>query len=432
MKWLPLMMLGAVFIYVGLYGLSEIPLPQRFQLSTDLTPTDDGYVVSYNPDVVVGDGVGTKLAAGTKATAPIGIQRGLIKWDLSSIDYTTITLATISLEVGATPSGYTYLGTVDVHKTDNLWLETSITWNNQPALGAYIGSLSGITNEGDMVQLEITSYVQNQLSTGTLSIILKHPSETVSASERADFFTKESVAHSVPTLHIEGGAEPTEAILTVRVSYDGTWVDATVYLTGPETRSGITSGIAGVTFTSLTPGTYIASASYLDDSDSEQVTLAAGDDKLVAILLFSIPAAPDKATLTVKISYDGAWVNGLASIDGPEQLSGTTQDGYGYTFSDITVGTYTVSGWYNGFSDSSVVTLSTGDVVIWSINLYGTPPPSNDWWEFLMDFVDKFRTPIFWCGVGFVVIGFLYLVKDLRGNKRKEDDYRRFYRRFLI
>ena len=123
-----------LFRFFTIFGLS---LANAHAATYSLNPTADAYVEVYQPDTNFGSS--TRLA--TNATFGGGaIQNTFLRFDLSAIPAgETIKGATLNLyQVTGVGVG---LNPVTAYRVgDDSWTESTITWNNQPSAGLFLGS----------------------------------------------------------------------------------------------------------------------------------------------------------------------------------------------------------------------------------------------------------------------------------------------------
>ena len=149
-----------------------------------LAPTADAYVR---------DGTSANTNFGTATTLVVktstaGFNRNtFVKFDLSTVS--TVSAAKLRLfgSYGAT-SG---TSPVTAHQVaDNSWTETGITWNNQPAVGAAMTTVSvGLT--GQYWEWDVTSYIQSAKAAGQTSVTLELQND-VSTPQTATFNSREA------------------------------------------------------------------------------------------------------------------------------------------------------------------------------------------------------------------------------------------------
>ncbi|HSH29292.1 MAG TPA: DNRLRE domain-containing protein [Thiohalobacter sp.] len=120
---------------VGLLGACPVGAA-----SLTLAPVDDASV--YNVAPTTNDGSGPGLSSGDLVSGHTQHRwTSFLKFDLSAIpDNLTITGATLHL-YQANGAGYIRTtGTNAAHVADDSWSEATLTWNNQPAAGAILGT----------------------------------------------------------------------------------------------------------------------------------------------------------------------------------------------------------------------------------------------------------------------------------------------------
>lgn len=126
-----------------------------------LTPTADAYVQG-GTYAATNYGSNTILAAQASATANSNYD-SYLKFDTASSSG-TVTSAKLRLYTALSA-----LGTVSTSAyavADTAWGETTITWNNKPALGASLGSLTVNSKVYAWKEFDVTPYVQSEKSAG--------------------------------------------------------------------------------------------------------------------------------------------------------------------------------------------------------------------------------------------------------------------------
>jgi hypothetical protein len=111
--------------------------PSEVRTGATLTPTADTYVRDGS---TADQNFGTATMLGTKNNPQVGLNRRIfLKFDISSL--TTVTSAKLRLFGNFTAASGT--SPVVVHREDtDSWIETGLTWNNQPAVGLSVLSVS--------------------------------------------------------------------------------------------------------------------------------------------------------------------------------------------------------------------------------------------------------------------------------------------------
>jgi len=103
--------------------------------------------------------------------------RGLLEFDLSSINGATVNSASLELYNWANNPNRVY----EIHRITATWSESTVTWNNQPAFDAAVAGSTNVTGSGTFT-FTITSLVQSWLN-GTYTnygMVLKAVTEPAS------------------------------------------------------------------------------------------------------------------------------------------------------------------------------------------------------------------------------------------------------------
>ncbi len=141
-------------------------LPIQGSYTSRLYPTNDSWVEAEFPNDNHGSETSLRVRSDSRT------RRSYLKFDLSSIqDGKTITSVKLYLYctyVDANPNIEIY-----VHETSDSWFESTITWNNAPAVGSLITSIS-VGGTGQYYCWDITPYGQTQyLGDKILSVVAK-------------------------------------------------------------------------------------------------------------------------------------------------------------------------------------------------------------------------------------------------------------------
>jgi endoglucanase len=132
-------------------------------------------------------GTATLLAARKAGT---GLNRlSYLTFDLSNLS--TVVSVKLRLYGSITAAGSMTVNVMSV--ADTTWSESTLTYNNRPATGAAVGSLSVNSTTAGWVEMDLTSYVRAQLAAGKklVSLALTDP---VTSSFYAFFNSRESGA----------------------------------------------------------------------------------------------------------------------------------------------------------------------------------------------------------------------------------------------
>jgi hypothetical protein len=141
-----------------------------------LSPLDDTYIDESNPDNVFG------------AVSELSVDGGsyeipFFKFDLSSVAQ-PVNVAMLKLYVTNGAQGPHFLYEV----VDNSWTESTLTWNNAPALGMEIGMTTG--GEGDSIlYIEVTDFINENIGGQASLAIRTEDTDTMCfrSSEAAEF-----------------------------------------------------------------------------------------------------------------------------------------------------------------------------------------------------------------------------------------------------
>jgi hypothetical protein len=152
------------------------------------TPTADAYVR---------DGASASTNFGTDTTLVIknstsGFnRRAFLKFDLTAVS--SVSLA--KLRLFGSFAATTGTSPVTAHQVaDTSWSETGITWNNQPAIGAAMTTVSvGITAQ--VWEWDVTSYLQAQKAAGKTSVTLELEND-VSAPQPVNLNSREAASNT--------------------------------------------------------------------------------------------------------------------------------------------------------------------------------------------------------------------------------------------
>ena len=146
-----------------------------------MTPLDDTYARSPNPDANYGTSVDIGIRIGSN------ILQGFMKFDVNGI---TETVKEAKLFVYSRTGDHQ----ITAHEVaDNSWDELSLTWNNKPVVGNNIITTAGLLNE--WIEFDVSDYI---IGNGTYSLALLSDKTT-----RANMASKES--NTVPYLCITTG-----------------------------------------------------------------------------------------------------------------------------------------------------------------------------------------------------------------------------------
>ena len=173
-----------------------------------LAPVADAQVASGSTKVNTNYGTGTNIYVQSSSTNSFGNERSWLKFDLSTIPVgATINSAILKLwnwkSTGASLDAAVY----DV--TNDTWTETGITWNNQPALGSVLDTVTlaaGAVN--NWYNWNVTSFVQSQFAGDkTVSLAVKAATEgSADAIAPSYGFDAREYGSNAPLLQVSTGA----------------------------------------------------------------------------------------------------------------------------------------------------------------------------------------------------------------------------------
>ena len=157
--------------------------------STTLIPIADTYVRDGSS---ADTNFGAALDLQVKANPTVGLNRRIfLKFDIGGL--TTVSSARLRLFGNFTASGGGASPvTVHIQNTDS-WTETGLTWNNQPAAGSAVRTVS-VGTTAQYWEWDLTSLVQDQISNGQRIMSLELEND-VTTTNPASFNSREATAN---------------------------------------------------------------------------------------------------------------------------------------------------------------------------------------------------------------------------------------------
>jgi hypothetical protein len=150
--------------------------------STTITAAEDTYTSQGNAGATHGSG------GSLTVNGPPGERRAYLKFTVTGIPAgSTGVTAVLRLWVLSSSSA-----TFTARAVPTTWTESTLTWNNQPPLGAVVASVTGVT-AGQYRQLDVSSHVTGN---GTFALAV------TGSSTQARFASTESTAGSPPELAV--------------------------------------------------------------------------------------------------------------------------------------------------------------------------------------------------------------------------------------
>ena len=141
-------------------------LPVKSPSTSVLSPTNDSWIEAEFPAVNHGSDTSLRVRADSRTS------RSYLQFDLNSIP-SGKTLTSAKLYLYCTYSDFNPSVQIYVHETGDGWGESSITWNNAPAVGSLVTSIS-VGGTCQYYCWDITSYAQTQYSGDkVLSVVAK-------------------------------------------------------------------------------------------------------------------------------------------------------------------------------------------------------------------------------------------------------------------
>src|SRR5512142_1991215 len=153
--------------------LTGLAIPRTATLaasSLTLMPDADSYVSASYPTTNYGTATTLRVDGSPDV-------RSYLRFSVTGLNGQTITQATLRIHANSSGSA----GLTAEAVSDNTWGETTINYNNMPAMGGSLSS-SGAVASGSWASMDVTSYVQSE---GTYSFGVITPGSTaISLSSR--------------------------------------------------------------------------------------------------------------------------------------------------------------------------------------------------------------------------------------------------------
>ena len=141
-----------------------------------LSPLDDTYIDESNPSEVYGASLELRVDGGNQEIA-------FFKFDLSSVSQ-PVDVAMLKFYITNGSDGQQFVHEV----ADNSWTESTLTWNNAPALGQEIGMTTGGEREG-ILYVEVTDYINRKVGgLASLALQSEDTDQLYFSSKEASYF----------------------------------------------------------------------------------------------------------------------------------------------------------------------------------------------------------------------------------------------------
>ena len=171
-----------------------------------LTPTGDAYVQD-GKNANTNYGTAPTLVVQTDAFASKNFD-SYLKFDASTVSGI---VASAKLLIYADLSGPGSLSTTAYAVADTSWSETSITWNNKPALGAALNSASVSGTAYAWVAVDVTAYVQAQFNAG-VKVVSFAFHDSANSNRYITAYSNNSTVADAPQLAITPDNPPTVSL----------------------------------------------------------------------------------------------------------------------------------------------------------------------------------------------------------------------------
>jgi hypothetical protein len=194
--------------------------------TTTFFATADTYVQDTSPSTNFGTATQLKVDSSP-------VLRTFLKFTVSGLPTEPVTSATLRIHTANTNKASSSVGGIFGSVSDTTWSETAMTWNNQPAIGATLGTL-GSVSRNTWYQIDVTSAITGN---GTYSI-----GATSTSTNDAIYDSRETGANA-PQLVVTTGVQSNDPVLV------GAGDIASCSSTGDEATANLLDGISGTVFT---------------------------------------------------------------------------------------------------------------------------------------------------------------------------------------
>jgi len=162
----------------------------------NLTTVADAYVRS---GAYASTNYGSDPQLIVKISPPDFTRYSFVKFDLSTI---TGTISSAKLRIYGAREGTNSSSSDSCYAvSDTTWKESTITWNNMPALGTK-QSTTTVTSTAQWYEWDVTSYLQAQKNAGKTLVTLAVAMDTLPADNLRDNFNSKEAGSNAPTLRI--------------------------------------------------------------------------------------------------------------------------------------------------------------------------------------------------------------------------------------
>jgi RHS repeat-associated protein len=249
----------------------------------------------------------------------------------------------------------------NLHAAPATWGETTITWNNKPALGAQLGSFT-VANTGYVwFELDVTAHVQAELAQGVVGFALANPavsSQLVAVQSRESSNPVQLVLtlNSAPTVSLSAPASG--AVFTaggnISVSADAADADGTVsqvqFFANGSPIGTDTSAPYAVEWVNPAAGSYSLTAVATDDLGAQTTSVAVPITvNAPPTVSLSSPAqnatftAPANITLTADAADADGTITSVEFYQGTTLITTLTAAPYTFAWTNVPQGAYVLT-----------------------------------------------------------------------------------------
>lgn len=150
-------------------GVARMNIARLLGTGITLAPIADAHV--QGADAFRDMNFGSSPELQVKRTLNPGAGRGrraFLRFDLSAVAGTTISSAKLRVFARLTDASLPPTGMIAQSVTDTTWIESGITWNNQPAIesSTALGQITVSGATGQLYEFDLTSFIQAERSAG--------------------------------------------------------------------------------------------------------------------------------------------------------------------------------------------------------------------------------------------------------------------------
>ena len=327
-----------------------------------LNPAADAYVQAGN-NANKNYGSATTLRVRTNATAAKNYDSHL-KFDTSSA---TGTVTSAKLRVYAKLSASGAVSTTAYAIATTTWGETSITWNNKPALGSALGNISVTSTSYAWKEIDVTAYVQGEFNanrkvlsfayhSGTASSLLT----TLQSREGTNKPQLVVVTNAAPTVSLTAPANNSSYVAPASVTLsanaadtDGT-ITSVAFYNGAILLNTDTSAPYSYTWTGVATGSYTLTAKAVDNSGaittSSPINITVNPvPNVPPTVSLTAPAnnanytAPASVNLTANATDSDGTITKVEYYNGAALIGQATSAPYAFTWANVAAGSYTLT-----------------------------------------------------------------------------------------